>query len=172
MAPPDYMLETNEYIPVLQKLYNKSLILQSPNEFEPVFWFYFKDAIAHLDFTLCIQGYNIQSMRNIMNMEYMKWRIDEEKKDGRDQFPVFINWLKANHRDAFDKLPTLWREIYDTDSAASYRSFRIAMDPAALKPLPPQFFTKCIDEFFDKEFLKSLYTDASLGRLYQEFCGE
>ncbi len=123
------MLETNEYIPILKKLYDKSLILQSPpSEFEPVFWFYFKDAIAHLDFTLCIQGYNIQSMRNIMNMEYMKWRIDEEKKGGRDQFPVFINWLKANHRETFDKLPILWREIYDTESPASYRSFRIAMD--------------------------------------------
>ncbi|WFN35033.1 hypothetical protein L1S32_02640 [Methanogenium sp. S4BF] len=166
------MLETNEYIPVLQKLYNKSLILESPHEFEPVFWFYFKDAVAHLDFTLCILGYNIQSMRNVMNMEYMKWRIDEEKKDGRDRFPAFINWLKANHRENFDKLPTLWREIYDTDSAASYRSFRIAMDPAALKPLPARFFTTCIDELFDKGFLKSLYTDASLGKLYQEFLAE
>lgn len=166
------MLETNEYIPVLQKLYNKSLILESPSEFEPVFWFYFKDAVAHLDFTLCILGYNIQSMRNIMSMEYMRWRIGEEKKEGRDQFPAFINWLKANHRENFDALPTLWRTIYDTENQASYRSFRIAMDPAALTPLPARFFTNCIDELFDKGFLRSLYTDASLGRLYQEFRGE
>ncbi|MDE4907265.1 hypothetical protein L0665_01310 [Methanogenium marinum] len=166
------MIEKNEYIPVLQKLYDKSLILQSPNDFEPVFWFYFKDAIAHLDFTLCIQGYNIQSMRNIMSMEYMRWRIGEERKEENEKFPAFINWLKANHRETFDTLPTLWRAIYDTENQASYRSFRIAMDPAALKPLPASFFTNCVDEFFDKGFLKSLYTEASLSRLYQEFIGE
>jgi hypothetical protein len=169
VAPPDGMLETNEYIPVLQKLYNKSLILESPSEFEPVFWFHLKDAVAHLDFTLCIQGYNIQSMRNVMNMEYMRWRLDEEKKEGRDQFPAFVNWLKANHPGNFNKLPTLWRDIYDDDDQASYRSFRIAMDPAALKPLPVTFFMNVIDELFDKSFLKSLYKEASLGQLYQEF---
>ena len=163
------MLETNEYIPVLQKLYNKSLILESTNDFEPVFWWHFKDAVAHLDYTLCILGYNIQSPRNIMNMEYMKWRIDEEKKEGRDQFPAFINWLKANHPENFNKLPTLWRDIYDNEDQASYRSFRIAMDPAAMKPLPARFFTQMITELFDKSFLKSLYVDASLSKLYREF---
>ena len=166
------MLETNEYIPVLQKLYNKSLILESPNGFEPALWFYFKDSVAHLDFTLCILGYNIQSMRNIMSMEYMKWRIDEERKEENAKFPAFINWLKANHRDTFDTLPTLWRDIYDTENQASYRSFRIAMNPAAMKPLPAGYFIKCIDELFNKRFLRSMYAEAPLGKLYQEFIGE
>jgi hypothetical protein len=102
-------------------------------------------------------------------MEYMRWRADEEKKDGRDQFPAFVNWLKANHRENFNKLPVLWRDIYDKENPASYRSFRIAMDPAALKPLPVRFFLDVIDELFDKNFLKSLYKDASLGKLYKEF---
>jgi hypothetical protein len=56
--------------------------------------------------------------------------------------------------------------IYDTEDPASYRSFRIVLDPDSKSPLPVDFFYAVIDEFFDQEFLKSLYEDASLAKLF------
>ena len=64
------MLETNEYVRVMEKLYNKSLILESPSDFHPVLHFYFTDALAHIDFTATVLAYNPMSPRNIMSMEY------------------------------------------------------------------------------------------------------
>jgi len=99
----------------------------------------------------------------------MRWRIDQEKLDDRGIFPGFINWLKSEHPETFDKLPAIWKEIYDTDTEAEYRSFRIAVQKIERQPLPPQFFLKVIDEMFDKNFLKSLYRDASLGKLMETY---
>jgi len=163
------MMEKSEYAPAMEKLYNKSLMLETPSEFHPVLNFYFIDALAHIDYTICILSYNILSPRNMMNMEYMRWRIDQEKLDDRQIFPGFINWLKREHPETFEKLPTIWREIYDTDTEAGYRSFRIAMQRIERQPLPPQFFLKVVDEMFDKNFLKSMYKDASLGKLIETY---
>ncbi|KDE55567.1 hypothetical protein EI28_06170, partial [Methanoculleus sp. MH98A] len=77
------MLEENVYVRVMQKLYGKSLILESPDEFHPVLRFYFTDAIAHIDYTIGILAYNLMSPKNIMSMEYMRWRLDEEKVGDR-----------------------------------------------------------------------------------------
>ena len=132
-------------------------------------YFYFLDSMAHLDFTLCQLSFNIQSVRNIMNMQYMRWRFDEEKIGDRVHFPEFINWLKKNYPETFNKIPVLWQEIYDSDSPASYRSFRISLDPESYRPVPANFFILTIEEFFSKSFLKSIYKDASLGKLFDEF---
>jgi hypothetical protein len=59
--------------------------------------------------------------------------------------------------------------IYDTEDPASFRSFRIVLDPGSKSPLPPDFFFAVIDEFFEPEFLKSLYDDASLSMLFKEY---
>ncbi len=53
-----------------------------------------------------------------------------------------------------------------TQDKASYRSFRIVPDPDSKTPLLPDFFYAVIDEFFDQDFLKSLYEDASLSKLF------
>ena len=66
------MLEGNEYARAMQKLYGKSLILESTAEFHPVLYFYFIDALAHIDFTLSILAYNYMSPRNVMSMEYLR----------------------------------------------------------------------------------------------------
>ncbi|WP_319642384.1 hypothetical protein [Methanovulcanius yangii] len=153
----------------MEKLYNKSLMLETPSDFHPILKFYFLDAIAHIDYTICILSFNILSPRNMMNMEYMRWRIDQEKLDDRNIFPGFINWLKAEHPENFERLPTIWKEIYDTDSEAGYRSFRIALKQVERQPLPPQFFLKVVDEMYDKNFLKSLYKDGSLGKLIESY---
>ncbi len=163
------MLEANEYTRIMQKFYGKSLILESPSEFHPVLYFYFIDALAHIDFTLGLQAYNYMSPRNVMGMEYMRWRVDEEKVGDRAHFPDFINWLKEEHRETFEELPMLWTGIYDRDDPAHYRSFRIALSPDDKTPIPAGYLSAFIDEFFNREFLKQLYATSALARLFDEF---
>lgn len=166
------MQDDNEYLPVLDYLYGKSLMLQDTGGFNKVLYFYLIDSLAHIDYTLGIYAYNFGSPKNIIGAEYMRWRIDEEKKGDRAKFPAFINWLHANHPKKFEALPSLWQMIYDTEDPASYRSFRIVVDPDSKSPVPANFFSAVTDEFFEPEFLKSLYADASLGTLFASYCQE
>lgn len=163
------MLEMNEYVRVMQKLYGKSLILESPSEFHPVLHFYFTDALAHIDFTLGILAYNYMSPKNIMSMEYMRWRVDEEKVGDRVHFPGFVNWLKEAHPEKYGELPMLWSGVYDSDDPAQYRSFRIVLNPDDKKPIPADYLSTFIDEFFDAKFIKQLYKTSSLARLFDEY---
>ncbi len=166
------MEEENEYLAVLDYLYNKSLMLQDTGGFNKVLYFYLIDSLAHIDYTAGIYAYNFASPKNIMGAEFLRWRIDEEKKGNRAKFPAFVNWLRENKPEKFKALPSLWQMIYDTEDPASYRSFRIVPDPDSKKPLPVDFFFAVIDEFFDTEFLKSLYADASLGTLFAAYCAD
>ena len=163
------MADENEYFHLLRHLYEKSLILHDTTLFHPVLYFYLVDGLAHIDYTLGIYAFNYQSPKNIMGAEYMRWRIDEEKKGARGKFPAFILWTKKEHPEKFDQLPLLWKMIYDNESPAEYRSFRIVPDPDDRQPIPPGFFFSLINEFFRPEFLKSLYTDASLAILFETF---
>jgi hypothetical protein len=163
------MQDDNEFIPVLNHLYEKSLMLHDTGSFQKVLYFYLIDSLAHIDYTASLYTYNYESPKNIMGAEYMRWRIDEEKKGDRTKFPGFINWLRENKPEKFAKLPSLWQMIYDTEDPASYRSFRIVPDPGSKQPLPVDFFYAVIDEFFEPEFLKSLYDDASLSMLFKEY---
>jgi hypothetical protein len=163
------MLETNEYEQVLRQLYGKSLQLHNPSDFHPVLRFFFMDALAHIDYTIGVLAYNFMSIRNEMSREYLRWRIDEEEKGDRRKFPAFVNWLKTNRPEAFAGLPTVWRIVYDDDNAAQYMSFRLVVDPDSKMPIPAGFFYDTILEFFAQPFLMSLYTGASLARLFEEF---
>jgi len=163
------LLEKNEYHHVLDTLYSKSLVLESVGDFNQVLYFYFMDTIAHIDFSVCILAYNYHNVRNKMNMEYMRWRIDEEKKGDRVLFPEFINWLKTNHPEKFNTLPSLWRAIYDNSTPAGYRSFRISINPDINQPTEINHFMTWIEEFFSQDFIKSLYNGASLDILFKEF---
>ncbi len=164
--------EKNEYEHVLTKFYEKSLIFEAKNEFHPVLYFYLMDSFAHIDFSICNLAFNIESVRNLMNMQYMRWRIDEEKIGERVHFPEFINWLKDNHPEDYEKLPSLWQQIYNTDKQASYRSFRIVLDPDTFQPVPVKYFELFIDEFFDKKFLNRIYQNSSLGNFFDAFIAE
>ncbi len=163
------MLEENEYVQVMKKLYNKSLILEDPSDFHPVLNFYFVDALAHLDFSLGMLAYNYMSPKNIMNMEYLRWRIDQEKLGDRPHFPGFVNWLKQEHHETFESLPLLWSGIYDREDPASYRSFRIVLNPDDKQPIPADYFTQFVDQLLDREFLKQLYRGSSLAKLFDEY---
>jgi hypothetical protein len=163
------MSDEKEYINIMDYLYRKSLILHDTTLFHQVLYFYMIDTIAHIDYTLGLMAYNYTSPKNIMSGEYLRWRIDEEKKGDRALFGKFVNWLKAAHPDRFDTLPMLWKRIYDDEDPAGYRSFRVVMDPGQTAPLPPNFFFRAVEDFFKTDFLKSLYSDASLGKLFEEF---
>lgn len=166
------MMEKNEYSRELEYLYSKSLVLESVSEFNPVLWFHWLDAIAHIDYTLSVSGYSFESPRSIMAGEYMRWRIDEEKKGDRPLFKPFINWLKEHHSGVYVKMPALWQGIYSNDDPAQYRSFRIVLDPAVTKPIPAHVFHAMIDDFFQKDLLKSIYQGASLSTLFESFKAE
>jgi hypothetical protein len=166
------MQDDNEYLTVLNYLYEKSLVLHDTGSFNKVLYFYFIDSLAHIDYTASIYTYHYESPKNIMGAEYMRWRIDEEKKGDRARFPGFINWLRENHPQKFAKLPSLWQMIYDTENIAGYRSFRIVPDPNSKDPVPAEFFYCMIDEFFEPEFLKSLYEDASLATLFTNYTAQ
>ena len=162
----------NGYQAVLSYLYEKSLILHDTGLFHKVLYFYFIDALAHIDYTCSLASFNYQSPKNIMGAEYLRWRIDEEKKGNRAKFPSFVNWLKCEHPEKFARLPSLWQMIYDTEDPASYRSFRIVLDPDSRNLIPTEFFYIIIDEFFETEFLKSLYEDASLSTLFKTYIAQ
>jgi hypothetical protein len=163
------MQDISEYFQVLRYLYGKSLILEDTSEFHPVLHFYFMDAVAHIDYTLGTQAFNFLSVKNEMAREYLRWRIDEEQKGDRAKFPGFINWLKTRDEDRYNRLPMMWRDIYDTDDPAGYRSFRIVLDPDGAAPIPARFFYDAIEELFDREFLRTLYRDASMAKLFDEY---
>jgi len=165
-------MDENEFLTVLSHLYEKTLILQDPSQFNKVLYFYLVDSLAHIDYTAGVYAFNILSPKNIMSGEYLRWRIDEEKKGDRAKFPGFINWLKEHHPAKFAALPSLWQMIYDVEDPAGYRSFRIVLDPDSRALIPTDFFYVIIDEFFDKEFLKSLYEDASLAILFKTYSNQ
>jgi hypothetical protein len=165
-------MDENEFLSVLSHLYEKTLILQDPGQFNKVLYFYLIDSLAHIDYTAGIYAFNILSPKNIMAGEYLRWRIDEEKKGDRAKFRGFINWLKETHPQKFATLPSLWQMIYDTEDPASYRSFRIVLDPDSRNLIPTEFFSIIIDEFFETEFLKSLYEDASLSTLFKTYIAQ
>jgi len=166
------MQDDSEYMPVLRHLYGKSLVLHDVGAFDKVLYFYFIDALAHIDYTVSLSIWNYESPKNIMSAEYLRWRIDEEQKGDRAKFPGFVNWLREKKPGRFERLPSLWQMIYDTEDPACYRSFRIVLDPESRKPVPPEFLYAMIDEFFEPEFLKSLYGDASLATLFKEYLSQ
>ena len=160
----------NEYINALTHLYEKSLILHDTSLFNKTLYFYFIDAIAHIDYTCSIYAFNYQSPKNIMGAEYLRWRIDEEKGD-RPQFTAFIAWLKIARPENlppcphFGRCSTTWKIPQGT-------GFRIVLDPDSRQEIPANFFIAVIDEFFEQDFLKSLYEDASLSTLFTAFIAE
>ncbi|MFA4824166.1 MAG: hypothetical protein WC593_03315 [Methanoregula sp.] len=160
------MQDENEFLAVLNHLYEKSLMLHDTGSFNKTLYFFFIDALAHIDYTASIYAYHYESPKNIMGGEYLRWRIDEEKKGDRSKFKGFINWLRETRPEKFAALPSLWQMIYNSEDPASYRSFRIVPDPNSKTPLSADFFYILIDEFFDQDFLKSLYNDASLSTLF------
>jgi hypothetical protein len=163
------MADEREYFHTLEFLYSKSLILHDTTQFHPVLWFFFLDSLAHIDYTAGILAFNYQSPKNVMAAEYLRWRIDEEKKGERALFPGFVCWLRDEHPAIFQSLPELWKRIYSPDDPASYRSFRIVLSPDSNEALPSSVLMRFITEFFSKAVLMSLYDDSDLSGLFRQY---
>ena len=127
------MTTDNEYLNVLTHLYEKSLILHDTALFNKTLYFYFIDSIAHIDYTCSIYAFNYQSPKNIMGAEYLRWRIDEEKKGERAQFPAFIAWLKDTHPEKFARIPSLWQMLYDPEDPPDIVVFGSSLTRTAVR---------------------------------------
>ncbi len=163
--------EKNGYSTQMEYLYHKSLILETPSEMDPVLYFYFIDAIARLDYTLSALEYNVDSIKCAMTAEYLRSRVDTAKSGDYARFPAFMLWLRDNHKDQFEETPILWQLVYDPDEEACYLGFRIVLDSSSKAPIPPQFFHDMTDDLFGLKFLRSIYPDGALGKLFTEFKG-
>lgn len=163
------LLEKNDYSQQIEYLYHKSLILETPSDMDPVLYFYFIDTIAHLDYTLSLLCYSADSIKCTMTAEYLRTRVDTAKEGDYALFPAFMVWLRDNHKEQFEETPILWQLIYDPDEVSTYLGFRIVLDPNSKIPLPPQFFHDMADDLFGMKFLRSIYPEGPIGKLFAEF---
>lgn len=160
------MPQRNEYSNEIEYLYHKSLILENPSDMDPVLYFYFIDALAHLDYTLGTLAYNSDSIRCTMTSEYLRRRVDLAKEGDNAAFPAFMVWLRDTNQEMFEATPILWQLVYDPDEPTRYAGFRIVLDPNSRVALPPQFFHDMADDLFDQKFLRSIYPVGALGKLF------
>jgi hypothetical protein len=165
------MLEMNEYIRVLGVLYNKSLILEDTSDFHPVLRFWFFDALAHLDYSISLLAYNADSPRNLMSREYLKYRVDQAEDEKLKIFPAFLAWLETNHPAEFEKFPLFIQKVYSPSDPASYRSFKIILNPDDRKPIPSGVLHIMVDEMFDRSYLSAMYNGSSTAQKLEEFSG-
>lgn len=163
--------EKNGYSNQMEYLYHKSLILENPSDMDPVLYFYFIDTIAHLDYTLSALEYGIDSIKCSMTGEYLRSRVDTTKTGDYARFPAFMLWLRDTHKDMFEETPIMWQLVYDPDEQAGYLGFRIVLDPCSKTAVQPQFFHDMTDDLFALKFLRSIYPDGPLGKLFTEFKG-
>ncbi len=163
------MLEVNEYARVLQTLYNKSLILEDTSDFHPVLRFWYFDALAHLDYSISLLAYNADSPRNLMSREYLKHHTDEAQDEKLKIFPGFMAWLEVTHPEDHEKFPLFIQKIYSSSDPASYRSFRIILNPDDRRPMPPETFQIMVDEMFERSYLTALYNNSSVATKLDEY---
>lgn len=163
------MQERNEYEGVLQYLYERSLILENLSDFHPELSFWYFDALAHLDYSISLFAYNADSPRNMLSREYLKYRKDESLQEQYSLFTGFMNWLRENYPQEYEIFPLFLQKIYDPGDEASYRSFRIVLDPNDKKPTPSAVLRVMVDEMFDKKYLASLYNGSSISGLYNQY---
>lgn len=163
------MRENNDYEKVLATLYEKSLILENMSDFHPDLSFWFFDAVAHLDYSISLFAYNLDSPRNMLSREYLKYRKDESMTDRYACFDGFMNWLLENHPGEYEKFPLFIQKIHNPSDMAQYRSFRIVLDPNDKKPTDPGVFRIMIDEIFDKAYLASIYNGSPVATLYDQY---
>ncbi|HJJ55660.1 MAG TPA: hypothetical protein O0X99_01650 [Methanocorpusculum sp.] len=114
-------------------------------------------------------AYNSESIRCIMTAEYLRNRISQLNVGDNALFAGFIIWLRDNHPDIFNQIPILWQLIYNPLENTRYVGFRMVLDPNSKNPLPPQFFHDMVDDLFSQRFLRSIYPEGSLGKLFSEY---
>ena len=144
----------NEYINALTHFYEKSLILHDTWLFNETLYFYFIDAIAHIDYTCSIYAFDCRSPKNIMGADSLRWRIDEEKNGGTVY--SILAWLKRLPGGKCPPWPHFGGCLYDfgrsrRDTEVSLSSLK---NRIADRRIPANFFIAVIDEFFEQICLK------------------
>ncbi len=163
------IMPQKEYTPEMEYLYHKSLILESPSEMDPVLYFYWMDAIAHLDYTLCALVHSIDSIKCTMTAEYLRQKVEVKKGGDFAKFPAFMLWLHDNHKEDFENSPMIWQLEYDPEEPGGYMGFRIILNPDDKRPLMPSFFHDMTDDLFNRDVIAGLYPNGFLGKRFAEF---
>jgi len=163
------MVETNEYIQALQALYLKSLVLEDMSAFHQVLGFYYFDALAKLDYSISVLAYNIGSPKVILSHETIRRRLDEANNGEQALYPQFMNWLATKSPEIYEIFPLFIQNIYSQTHPASYRSFRIVLDPDSKLPMPAHYFHMMIEEMFDPQHLSMLYKGSRTAKLFDEY---
>jgi len=163
------MVETNEYIQALQALYTKSLVLEDMSAFHPVLGFYYIDALARLDYSLSVLAYNTGSPKIVLSHDAIRRRLDEANSGNCALYSQFMIWLETTSPDIYEIFPLFIQNIYSQTHPASYRSFRIVLDPESKLPMPAQYFHIMIEEMFDPQYLNMLYKGSKAAKLFDEY---
>jgi hypothetical protein len=163
------MLETNEYTQVLQGLYNKSLILEDISLFHPVLGFYHLDALARVDYSISVLAYNTSSPKVLLSHDAIRRRLAEAKVGLYARYPQFMAWLETTHPHVYEVFPLFIQNIYSKEHPASYRSFRIVLDPDSKIPMPARYFRIMIEEMFDPQYLNMIYKGSKAAKLFDEY---
>ena len=163
------ILETNEYAQVLQGLYTKSLVLEDISSFHPILGFYHFDALARLDYSISVLAYNTSSPKVLLSHDAIRRRLDEAKTGLYVQYPHFMAWLEIRHPDIYEIFPLFIQNIYSKTHPASYRSFRIVLDPERKLPMPAHYFRIMIEEMFDPQYLNIVYKGSKGAKLFDEY---
>ena len=158
------MIETNEYAQALQALYNRSLVLEDISSFHPVLGFYHIDALARLDYSISVLAYNTSSTKVILSHDAIRRRLDEAKAEPYAKYPQFMAWLEEKDPDIYELFPLFIQNIYSKTHPASYRSFRIVLDPESKIPMPARYFRIMIEEMFDQQYLSLIYKGSKVAK--------
>jgi hypothetical protein len=163
------IVETNEYIQVLQVLYTKSLVLEDMSAFHKVLGFYYIDALARLDYSISVLAYNTGSPKIVLSHDTIRRRLDEANNGDHALYPQFMNWLATKAPEIYKIFPLFIQNIYSQTDPASYRSFRIVLDPESKLPMPAHYFHIMIEEMFDPQYLNMLYEGSRAAKLFHEY---
>ena len=68
-----------------------------------------------------------------------------------------------------EKFPLFIQKIYSSHDPASYRSFRITLNPDEKRPIPPETLQMMVDEMFDRSYLSAQYNGSSVAEKFTEF---
>ena len=163
------MIETNEYIQALQALYAKSLVLEDMSAFHPVLGFYYIDALARLDYSISVLAYNIGSPKVLLSHDTIRRRLDEANRGAYALYPQFMIWLERTAPDIYEIFPLFIQNIYSQTHPASYRSFRIVLDPESKHPMPAHYFHIMVGEMFDPQYLNMIYKGSKAAKLFDGY---
>jgi hypothetical protein len=163
------MIETNEYMQALQALYAKSLVLEDMSAFHQVLGFYYIDALARLDYSISVLAYNTGSPKVVLSHDTIRRRLDEANTGDYALYSQFMIWLEARSPEIYEIFPLFIQNIYSKTHPASYRSFRIVLDPESKLPMPAHYFHMMIEEMFDPQYLNLIYKGSKAAKAFDEY---